>query len=428
VGKIVETLQNIWSVPELRRKLLFTFLILAASRALANVPLPGVDPTALRNLLANSALFGLFDLFSGSNLQNFSIASIGLSPYITASVIFQLLAMVYPKLEEMRKEQTGQEKINQWTRLLTVPLTFVQGFGFYAIISQQLNLPTLAWWQMGLFLVTLTCGTMVLMWLGELITEYGIGNGISVIIATGIISRLPTVLAQTQAIITSENSLTFLMIGVLILLVVGAIVAVNEGERRIPIHYAKRIQAGGKLSDASTYLPLKVNQAGVMPIIFALALIVVPSAVSTYLSQVAVPGVKTVALWLTNNFTPKSVLYNGLYFLLVVGFTYIYTAVNFNPERIAEDNRKYGGFIPGIRPGRPTQDYLNWVMARVTLSGAIFLGLIAILPSFLQTVFSDAAVLAVGGTSVLIVVSVVLETVKQVESLMVMRDYDSFLR
>lgn len=426
--KILTILQNIWHVPELRRKLLATFLLLAASRVLASVPLPGVDPTSLRNLLASNSLFGLFNLFSGSGLENFSIASIGLSPYITASVIFQLLAMVYPKLEEMRKEEAGNEKINQWTRLLTVPLTFVQGFGFYAIVARQLSLPALAWWELALFLITLTCGTMILMWLGELITEYGIGNGISVIIAAGIISRLPLALAQMQALITAENALTFIAFGLAALGVIVAIVAVNEGERRIPIHYAKRVQAGGKLSDASSYLPLKVNQAGVMPIIFALSLVVVPSALSQYLTKITVPAVQQAASWFVANFTTSSLLYNSIYFLLVVGFTYVYTAVTFNPEKIAENTRKYGGFIPGIRPGRPTQDYLNWVLARITLSGAVFLGAIAVLPSLMQGLFSDAASLAIGGTSVLIVVSVVLETVKQVESLMVMRDYDSFLK
>ena len=402
---------------------------MAASRVLANVPLPGVDPNSLKNLLSSNSLFGLFNLFSGSGLENFSIVSIGLGPYITASVIFQLLAMAVPKLEEMRKEQSGNEKINQWTRMLTVPLTVIQGFGFFAILSRQIQLPQMAWWETALLFVALTAGTMLLMWLGELITEYGIGNGISVLISAGIISRLPTALGQVQALITPENSFTFLVFAVAAVLVIVAIVAVNEGERRIPIHYAKRIQAGGKTGEASSYLPLKVNQAGVMPIIFALSLVVIPSAVGQYLTRLTDPLVKTIALWMTTNFTPQKLAYNLVYFVLVVGFTYFYTAVTFNPEKIAEDTRKYGGFIPGIRPGRPTQDYLNWVLTRITLSGAVFLGLIAILPSLMQSAFSDVATLAaVGGTSILIVVSVVLETVKQVESLMVMRDYDSFLK
>jgi len=429
VSKIVDALRNIWSVPELRRKLLVTFGILAVFRILANIPLPGVDPTALRQLLNTNAFFGLFNLFSGNGLERFSLATLGLGPYITASVIFQLLAMAVPKLEEMRKEEAGNERINQWTRLLTVPLTIVQGLAFYFVLQKQFQvLPVLNPFQMALLLITLTAGTMILMWFGELITEYGVGNGISIIIAAGIVSRVPQLITQAQASITAENAFSYLVFVVLAFVVIAAIVGVNEGERRIPIHYARRVRTSGQLSGANTHLPLKVNQAGVMPIIFALALVMIPSALGQYLARVNSAQVKSVASWLSVNFSPQQLAYSLLYFVLVVGFTYFYTAVTFNPEKIADDVKKYGGFVPGIRPGRPTQDYLNWVLTRITLSGAVFLGIIAILPSIMQNIFGGAASLAIGGTSVLIVVSVVLETVKQVESLMVMRDYDSFLK
>jgi len=428
VNKVFTVLGNLWAVPELRRKLLITCLLLIVFRILAHVPLPGVNPGALRELIAGNSFLGLFNLFSGSSLQNFSIASLGLGPYITASVIFQLLAMAIPQIEEMRKEQAGVDKINQWTRLVTVPIAAVQGLAFYFILSKQAGvLPSLSTLEMALFLLTLTAGTIILMWLGELITEYGLGNGISLVITAGILSSLPVLIGQGSSLLTPENAFSFIFFIALAVAVIAAIVAVNEGERRIPIHYAKRVQTGGKFSNASSHLPLKVNQAGVMPIIFALSLVAIPGFVGQYLSRLPGTTFKLVASWMNVNFTPQQLAYNVFYFILVVGFTYFYTAVTFNPNKIAEDIRKYGGFIPGIRPGRPTENYLNWVLARITLSGAVFLGIIAILPSVMQGFIAEAPSLAIGGTSLLIVISVVLETVKQAESLLVMRDYDSFL-
>lgn len=429
LDKIIRTIRNMWEVPELRRRILFTILILALLRVLSNIPLPGVDVSRLRDLLSQNAFFGLFDLFSGGNLQHFSIASLSLNPYITASVIFQLLGMALPKLEAMQKEPGGYEKINQWTRLLTVPLAIVQAVGLYFLLSKQINLfSNLQWWELGTLIITLVAGTMIMMWLGELLTEYGIGNGISVVICAGILSRLPAGFTSLTQTITPENSFNLIALGVAAVAIIIAIVAVNEGERRIPVHYARRVKSNGSFSEAQTHLPLKVNQAGVMPIIFAVSTVMLPATIGQYLQRLPQPALKAIANWLVLNFAPQKITYNAFYFIMVVAFTFFYTVISFNPEKIAEDIRKYGGFIPGIRPGKPTVDFLNWILARITLTGAIFLGLVAVLPSLMQNLFATAASLAIGGTSVLIVVSVVLESVKQVESLLVTRDYDSFLK
>ncbi|MCX6784259.1 MAG: preprotein translocase subunit SecY [candidate division WWE3 bacterium] len=429
IDKIIRTIRNMWEVPELRRRILFTILILALLRVLSNIPLPGVDVSKLRDLLSRNAFFGLFDLFSGGNLQHFSIASLSLNPYITASVIFQLLGMALPKIEALQKEPGGYEKINQWTRLLTVPLAIVQAVGLYFLLSKQINIfGSLQWWELGTLIITLVAGTMIMMWLGELLTEYGIGNGISVVITAGILSRLPSAFSSLTQTITPENSFNLIALGVAAVAIIIAIVAVNEGERRIPIHVARRTNSTGGYSEAPTHLPLKVNQAGVMPIIFAVAVVMLPASLGQFLQRFSEPQIRAVANWLIVNFTPQKAVYNIFYFVMVVAFTFFYTVISFNPEKIADEFMKSGRFIPGIRPGKPTVNFLNWILARITLSGAIFLGLVAVLPSLMQNLFATAASLAIGGTSVLIVVSVVLESVKQVESLLVTRDYDSFLK
>jgi preprotein translocase subunit SecY len=411
--------------PDIRRKILITVLILFVFRLVAHIPAAGIDRTSLQALFSGSALLSLLDVFSGGTLANFSIMALGLNPYINASIIFQLLTFVIPSLEELSKEgEYGQEKINQYTRFLAVPLAAMQSFGMYSLLKGRGVIPGLPAIHLVALVLTMTAGTVFAVWLGELITEYGISNGISFLIFAGIVSRLPVVLGQSVAVITSEDLLKVGFFLLLAVAIVGLIVFMNEATRQIPINYARRV---GRAAISSSYLPLRLNQAGVIPIIFAVSIVLLPSLISQFLSGVANPQISQLASRLTQAFTPQSFIYNATYFLLVVAFTYFYTAVVFNPEKIAENLQKNGGFIPGIRPGSQTVQYLSAVLNRVTLVGAIFLGLIAILPSLFQN-FIGVANLAIGGTGILIVVSVVLEFVRELEAQLVMRRYDSFIR
>lgn len=414
-------------VPEIRRKILFTLLILAIFRVLAHVPVPGVRIQALKEMFQSNQLLGMLDLFTGGGMQNFSLVTLGLNPYINASIILQLLTMVFPKLEELQKEgEYGRERINIYTRFLTVPLAILQAYGFYFLFTRQGLVSQLSPLGLVSLILTLLAGTMVLVWLGEQITEYGLGNGISLLIFAGIVGRAPQTLAQSALNLTAENALTFLAYLVFGLLVIAAIVYIEEGARQIPVTYAKRIRGQKQYGGGETHLPLKINSAGVIPIIFAISLMMIPGTVGRYLTNVAQPLVAQMGHFLVTVFDPSALSYIITYFLMVVAFTYFYTAFSFNPEKVAEDIKKYGGFIPGIRPGRPTADYLNYILTRITLAGAAFLGIIAVLPLIAQNL-SGVAGLGLGGTGILIVVSVVLETMKQLESMMVMRDYEGFL-
>lgn len=427
MDNLLKTLRNIFSVPELRRKLLFTLLILAIFRFLAHIPVPGVDTDQLRALFSQNQFLGLLDIFSGGTLANFSIMALGLAPYINASIIFQLLTMVVPKLEALSKEgESGREKINQYTRLVTVPLAFVQSFGVLALLRSQGIVVTTSPVDMVVMIVTMVTGTMLLMWLGELITQFGIGNGISMIIFAGIIARLPISLYQTAVTSGAAQFSSLIIISVLALVVIMSIVIMDVAVRKVPIHYAKRVRGTRLYGGQTTHLPLRLNQAGVIPIIFAVSLVLMPSIIGRFLVSTGNPTMVDIGTTLTVLFNPQSVVYNVIYFLLVVGFTYFYTAVVFDPEKIADEIKKNGGFIPGIRPGKATSDYLSYIITRITLVGALFLGLIAILPSITQGITGITA-LTVGGTGILIVVSVVLETSKQVEGMLVMRNYESFL-
>ncbi len=412
--------------PEIRKRILFTLFVIFAFRVLSHVPIPGVDLVALRTLLANNSFLGLLNLFSGGGLQNFSVVTLGLGPYINASIIVQLLTMVFPRLEELSKEgEMGREQINQYTRFLTVPLCFIQSYSVYFLLKSQGIIGTLHTLNMVILIFTMTAGTLLLMWLGELMTEYGVGNGISMLIFVGIVSGLPSSFGQTVSTIQSQGVVNILTIVLLTIAVIAGVVIVNEGTRNVPIEYARKVK--GTFQSSTNFLPLKVNQAGVIPIIFAVSIVLLPSMIGRYLLTVPNPAFQNVAAFLNANFTSTTPLYNITYFLLVVGFTYFYTAVQFNPDKIAEDIKKNGGFIPGIRPGKPTSEYLNRVITRITLAGASFLGLIAVLPSIVQN-FTNVATLTVGGTGLLIVVSVVLETLRQLESMMETRNYDSFLK
>ena len=427
LNKAIATLHRIWASTDLRRKILFTIGIVFLYRVLAHIPAAGVDRTALNQLFSNSQILGLLDIFSGGTLANFSLIALGLGPYINASIIIQLLTMVFPKLEELSKEgEFGRELINQYTRLLTVPIAILQGFGMYALLRGSNIISGLNPVSLIALIVTMTVGTLISVWLGELITEFGVGQGTSLLIFAGIVGRLPVALGQTATTLDTLNPVNILVFVVVSLLVIAGIVFMNEASRNITVQYARRIRAGKVFGGQSTHLPLRVNQAGVIPIIFAISLVLLPSMIGRFIEQVPNPQVAYIARAVTAFMNPSGWAYNVIYFLLVIGFTYFYTAVVFNPQKIADEIKKYGGFIPGIRPGPATADYLNMILNRITLAGAVFLGAIAILPAIAQAAFRIPS-LSLGGTGILIVVSVVLETTRALQSQLLARSYEGFL-
>lgn len=428
MNQIIGPLFNAWKTPELRRKILFTLGIFVVFRLFAHMPIPGVDAQRLQSLFRQNQFLGLLDIFSGGTLANFSVIALGLNPYINASIILQLLTMVFPKLEELSKEgEYGKTKINQYTRMLTVPLSILQALGMYALLRNQGIIGNLPPAILASVVTTMTAGTLLLMFFGELITEYGVGNGISLLIFVGIVGRLPVTLVQTAVTINEETIMSMGIFMVMAIVVIAGIVFINEGARKIKVEYARMVRGPRMIGGASTYLPLRVNQAGVIPIIFAVSLVLLPSIVGQFLSQVPNPVVSGIARSISTAFNPTGIVYNVLYFLLVVGFTYFYTAVTFNPTKIAGEIQKHGGFIPGIRPGTATANYLNFILTRITLAGALFLGTLAILPTIMRGA-TGINTLAIGGTGILIVVSVVLETAKQLESQLIMRNYEGFLK
>lgn len=423
---LLSIFRNSFKTPDVRSKILFTAAIFVVFRIFAHIPVPGVDVAQLKALFAQNQFLGLLDIFSGGTLANFSIMALGLNPYINASIILQLLTMVFPKLEELSKEgETGRQKINQYTRMLTVPLAVLQSIGMYALLRSQSIINLLAPIELLAFIATVSAGTILLMWFGELITEKGIGNGISLLIFAGIVGVLPVSFAQTVSTINAENISSILVFAVMGIVVISSIVIINEATRQITVYYAKRVRGNKIYGGQSTHLPLRLNQAGVIPIIFAVSLVLLPSLLANYLTASENIFLKNIAFTFVAWFNPAGFIYNFLYFFLVVGFTYFYTAVIFNPKKIAEEIQKYGGFIPGIRPGTSTANFLNYILTRITLAGAIFLGLIAIFPS-ISSLFTNIQNLALGGTGILIVVSVVLETIKAIEAQLVMRNYDTY--
>jgi preprotein translocase subunit SecY len=425
ISDIRQFFSKAFKSPDIRRKLLITGGILIIYRLVAHIPAAGIDRTSLQALFLGSPLLSLLDVFSGGTLANFSIMALGLTPYINASIILQLMTYVVPSLEELSKEgEYGQEKINQYTRFLTIPLAALQSFGMYTLLRSQGIVQSLDVLSIAALVATMTAGSVLAVWMGELITEYGISNGISFLIFAGIVARLPVILGQSVSIFSSEDFLQTMIFVVLAAVIMALIVFMNEATRQIPINYARRV---GRAAISSSYLPLRLNQAGVIPIIFAVSLVLMPSLIGQFLAGVPNSNVALLATRITANFNPQTVLYNVIYFLLVFGFTYFYTSVVFNPEKISENLQKSGGYIPGIRPGEQTSKYLSGVLNRITLVGAIFLGLIAVLPSLFQTGGNNAG-FAIGGTGVLIVVSVVLELTRELEAQLVMRKYDSFIR
>jgi preprotein translocase subunit SecY len=426
---VFDSLLNAFRAPDIRRRVLYVLGLLIVFRLLASVPVPGVDPAQLKAFLEGNPLFGLLDLFSGGGLAAFSVVALGMNPYINASIIMQLMQGVVPSLQALSREgEYGRNKITQYTRYLTVPLAILQAYGFLALLNSQGVLTggfDLASFETLTQIATLTAGAIALMWVGELITERGIGNGISFIIFAGIVSRAP---GAVGAFIASPNIATFVAFAVVAVAAVGVIIYIQEGQRRIPIQYASRVRGRRMYSGGQTFLPLRVNQAGVIPIIFAVSILLFPSQLASYFMNSEIQIVSSIATAVFNFFSPSSPFYVVLYFLLTMGFTYFYTAFTFKPDETAEQLRKNGGFIPGIRPGRPTQDYLSRVVTRITFAGALFLAIVAVSPNLMSLLVPELGAIGLGGTSLLIVVSVVVETMKQIEAQLMMRNYEGFIR
>ena len=424
-----EALAGALRASDLRRKILFTLAMLVVFRFLAHVPVPGVNQQNLDQLINSNQLLGILDLFSGGGLARFSVVAMGVNPYINASIIMQLLIGVVPALERLSKEgEYGRNKINQYVRLLTVPMALLQGIGISVFMRQSGVLAAFGPDDLALagsILATLVAGTILLMWLGELISENGLGNGISFIIFAGIVGRMPTTIAQTFEV---TGGLTFglLFFGAVAVLIIAAIVFIQEGQRRIPVQYAKRVRGQRQYAGGSTHIPLRVNHAGVIPIIFAISILLLPSQIAQYFVASDTSWLKDVSVAVVGAFN-NSIFYNSLYFLLVVAFTFFYTAFTFVPNDVADNIKRYGGFIPGIRPGRPTAEFLGKVVTRITVAGALFLGFVAVMPSFIGD-FTGVQTARLGGTSILIVVGVVVETMKQLEAQLLMRSYEGFIR
>jgi preprotein translocase subunit SecY len=426
---VIESLLNAFRAPDIRRRILFVLGILIVYRLLAQVPLPGIDRQALAQFFQNNTAFGIIDLFAGGGLSQLSIVGLAMNPYINASIIMQLMSGVIPSLQALSREgEYGRQKLNQYTRYLTVPMALLQAFGILSALSAQSVIiggfglgNAMSWVQM----ITLVAGAVVLMWLGELITEKGIGNGISFIIFAGIVSRAPAgVVAMLQAP-SARDIILFVAIAIAAVMV---IIFIQEGQRRIPIQYASRVRGRRMYQGGQTFLPLRVNLAGVIPIIFAISILAFPGQLAAYFSFSEVEGVRNVANFIGSLLAPSSLQYSILYFLLTVGFTYFYTAFTFKPDETAEQLRKNGGFIPGIRPGKPTQEYLGRVVTRITLAGSLFLGVVAVAPVLAGVIDPNLQGIAIGGTGLLIVVSVVVETMKQIEAQLMMRNYEGFIR
>jgi preprotein translocase subunit SecY len=394
-------------------------------RFLANIPLPGVDLNALSQFFKSNQVLGLLNLFSGGTLERFSVVAMGVAPYITSSIIFQLLGMIVPRIEEIQKEgEAGRARINQWTRIATVPLSILQSISLIAMMKssavQVLTRSDMLYYVA--IVLTMTAGTVFLMWMGELITEKKVGNGISLLIFAGIVSGLPTTFRQAFASYDSSQLFTWGMYGVIAVVIIAGVVFISEAQRNVPVQYARQVRGMG--GGVASQLPLRLLMAGVIPIIFAISLILLPTMLAQFLVQAKSAWVAAAATS-TLRILQNQTIYGVLYFLLVVGFTYFYTSVVFKPDDVSENLQKQGGFIPGIRPGPPTAQYLHSVVTRITLAGSLALGFLAVLPMLFQGYMGTQS-FAIGGTSLLIVVSVVIESVKQIESHVTMREYDAY--
>ncbi len=418
---------KVFKIKDLRNKIFFVMALLAIFRIAAVIPVPGIDTARLKSFFEGNQFFGLLNIFSGGALDNMSIVMLGIGPYITSLIIMQLLTVVFPKIKELYQEsgEAGRQKFNQYTRLATIPLALLQGYGLLALLQNQNVIDKLSKFDLITNLIVVTAGTVFLMWLGELITEKKLGNGISLLIFAGIIAGTPTTLKQFYANFDPSLIPTVIVFIIASLFVIAGIVYMNESTRNIPVSYAKRIRGAKMYGGVSTYLPLKVNQAGVIPIIFAISILLFPEMLANIAKLSNTAWLSSASEAFLRFFQQGGWFYPTLYFTLVVLFTYFYTAITFDPKQISENVQKQGGFIPGIRPGKPTTEFLFKVMNRITLFGAVSLGLIAILP-YIFRYFTGIATLTIGGTALLIVVSVVIDTIKQVQAQMVMHEYDKY--
>ena len=415
---MLSTLRAALKVEEVRKKIIFTLLMFLVFRIGAHIPVPGIDNSIIQQLTSQAKILGFFDMVAGGAFSNFSIFAMSITPYINASIIMQLLTVIVPRLEQLAKED--RKKMAEYTRYLTVVLGLVQAiglsFGFRsALVNDSIG-------SMALVALTLTAGTACLMWIGESITEKGIGNGISLIIFAGIVSRIPSgaIYLASYAMQGGAAILSVIAFFAIAIVSILVVVLVHEGERRVPVQYAKRVVGRKVYGGQSTHIPIKVNSAGVIPVIFAMSILMFPATIAGFFPE------NGVATWIANNFTTGNWFYNVLYMLLIIFFTYFYSSITFNPIDVADNIKKNGGFIPGLRPGRPTSEYITKIMSRITLFGAIFLAIIAVLPSVLST-FTGLD-LSFGGTALLIVVGVALDTMKQMEATLMMRSYQGFMK
>ncbi len=418
---------QVWKIKDLRNNILFVLGILIIFRIAAQIPMPGINVAALKDYFSNNQILGLLNIFTGGGMSNFSLVMLGIGPYITSSIIFQLLTMIVPRLEEMNKDEAGRQKINQFTRVATVPLAAMQAYGMITLLQRTSSVPIiqdLTVWKYATMITTITAGTMFLVWLGELITEKKIGNGISILIFAGIVSSVPGAVGRTIATFDITQITSLVGFTAIALATIWLIVFISEGQRNIPVSYAKRVRGMRMYGGMDTHLPLKVNQAGMIPIIFAISIIMFPPMVAQFFMGSQSQFILNSANFVVDLFN-NQLFYGVIYFVLVVAFTYFYTSIIFHPNQIAENLQKQGAFIPGIRPGKMTEEYLASTVHRIVFTGALFLGFVAILPLLLQAVTGVQA-LTISGASLLIVVGVVIESMKQIESQLTMRDYEGF--
>jgi preprotein translocase subunit SecY len=424
---------QIFKIRDLRKKIFFILGVFIIFRLMANIPMPGMDAENLKNFFDQFKMFGLLNVFTGGALDKFSIIMLGLGPYITSVIILQLLTMIFPKLEKMYKEEgeAGRQKFNQYGRILTIPLAFLQGYAMLSLFQRQNVIPHLPPLTLFSSLLIIAAGTLFLMWLGELITEKGIGNGVSLLIFAGIIADFPMNILQAYSQVSDDPSKiqNYLFFFALALLIIAGVVLITEARRNIPVSYAKRVRGMKMYGGVSTYLPLNINPAGVMPIIFAMSVLLFPGMIANFFAGTG-GMIGNVAGSIASFFDPQQNVfgYSAFYFGLVVIFTYFYTAVTFNPKTISENLQKMGGFVPGIRPGEQTEKFIRRILNRVLFIGALFLGTIAVMPSIIGGITQVEGVFGflIGGTALLIVVSVVLETMKQINAQLQMREYETF--
>jgi preprotein translocase subunit SecY len=427
-------LKQIWNSKDLRKKILFTILMVIIYRVVSQISVPGADLEALNSVFSNNDLLGAFSMLTGGSASNLSIVLMGISPYINASIIMQLMTVVIPKVEDLQKEgEAGRKKINQYTRWLTLPLAFLQSYGMIVLLNSQSNTPIIS--NMGdpltilTIMLTITAGTVFLVWLGELITEKGIGNGISIIIFASIISGVPQMIGQGLFLAQTDESklIPFATILLITIILTAIIVLVNEAQRRIPITYAGR---GIKGKSEQSYLPIRINQAGMIPIIFAVSLVSFPSILASFLQRAESEWIRIGAEKVAVLFQVNSPVYMLTYFFLVIGFTYFYVSITFNPKQVAENIQKRGGYVPGIRPGKQTEEHIGQISSRLNLFGGLFLALIAVSPMLIQIFFSKLSIgtvpLLISGAGMIIIVGVILELIRQVNSQLIMHDYNKF--